>query len=1041
MKSLNFLLLLILVSLLAPPLLTQGIIWHNIGPGGGGWIQSLAFHPQNPNIIYLGCDVGGFYVSYDFGKHFKIQNEGLTDYFVECIAPHPQNPNIILLGTQGGIFRSTDRGKSWQKITNHFPPPQRYSYSSPIGAIAFNPQNPNIVYAGIGRPRQAREGREGQGQGAIYKSEDCGLSWRRVDGDQLPQDAVVNDIKVKPDDGDVILVATNKGVFRSDDGGKTWKPSNEGLPQLFIQRLAFAPSQPNRVYLTLLTTARDGERWNGGVFRSDDGGRTWRECDDGLKKIVGKSLYEQSNYNEIVVDPENADIVYVGGRSWWVPGVFKSEDGGASWEWVSRHTPPDKNMDYGWIDFWGPAVECLAISPVDPKRLAFGTSGHLFLSEDGGKSWHQAYCFTYPDGRFRGNGLEVTCLNSIVPDPKRRNRLYFCYADIGLLISDDGGLTFKRSGKGMKGEGNCFTVLVDPESNSTIWAGVGQWAWNEGYICKSEDGGESWRVVGKGLPNGQVRHIVLDLRSPVGKRRLLATVNGYGFYESTDDGEDWRCINGDLPEEAFKQPRGILLDPKDGKHILVACAGKPRFAGVYETRDGGKSWRLLNEERIFADIQGITADPKNFTTLFLAVREYYDQEEKKIYPGGVFKSVDGGRRWERMLDFHFVSSVVVSPANSDLIYAATTDHPYHDDCVAEGVLRSPDGGKSWRRACEGLSHLNISCLSIDPFDPSRLYLGTGGNGAFIGKDYALSPPLQVGFWQISPAQARQFPSDESIKRLLRELARIGMKCHIIQYTGWEIEGAFRTLYPSKIYPQIKEWEKRDPVFAMLRYADELKGEVYLGLFPLLTDKPKEEELRRWEEESFKLMREIIQRYGKHPSLKGIYLPPEVHYKSGIDQRDWKRLVDRFSDFCHSHSLKLIVPVGLYLQRENGKWLRATPEALSSFWSAEIREGKADIFLLIDGIGTGMSDFQSAEDCERWLGEECRKAGKEVWIEVEAFDADYRACDFARFKKQIELAFPYADRIAVFDIPHYFSPDGLNTGARESYEEYIGWLRR
>ncbi len=857
----------------------------------------------------------------------------------------------------------------------------------------------------------------------------------------MPQDAVVNDIKVKPDDGDVILVATNKGVFRSDDGGKTWKPSNEGLPQLFIQRLAFAPSQPNRVYLTLLTTARDGERWNGGVFRSDDGGRTWRECDDGLKKIVGKSLYEQSNYNEIVVDPENADIVYVGGRSWWVPGVFKSEDGGASWEWVSHHTPPDKNMDYGWIDFWGPAVECLAISPVDPKRLAFGTSGHLFLSEDGGKSWHQAYCFTYPDGRFRGNGLEVTCLNSIVPDPKRRNRLYFCYADIGLLISDDGGLTFKRSGKGMKGEGNCFTVLVDPESNNTIWAGTGQWAWNEGYICKSEDGGESWRVVGKGLPNGQVRHIVLDLRSPVGKRRLLATVNGYGFYESTDDGEDWRCINGDLPEEAFKQPRGILLDPKDGKHILVACAGKPRFAGVYETRDGGKSWRLLNEERIFADIQGITADPKNFTTLFLAVREYYDQEEKKIYPGGVFKSVDGGRRWERMLDFHFVSSVVVSPANSDLIYAATTDHPYHDDCVAEGVLRSSDGGKSWRRACEGLSHLNISCLSIDPFDPSRLYLGTGGNGAFIGKDYALSPPLQVGFWQISPAQARQFPSDESIKRLLRELARIGMKCHIIQYTGWEIEGAFRTLYPSKIYPQIKEWEKRDPVFAMLRYADELKGEVYLGLFPLLTDKPKEEELRRWEEESFKLMREIIQRYGKHPSLKGIYLPPEVHYKSGIDQRDWKRLVDRFSDFCHSHSLKLIVPVGLYLQRENGKWLRATPEALSSFWSAEIREGKADIFLLIDGIGTGMSDFQSAEDCERWLGEECRKAGKEVWIEVEAFDADYRACDFARFKKQIELAFPYADRIAVFDIPHYFSPDGLNTGARELYEEYIGWLRR
>jgi photosystem II stability/assembly factor-like uncharacterized protein len=396
-------------------------------------------------------------------------------------------------------------------------------------------------------------------------------------------------------------------------------------------------------------------------------------------------------------------------------------------------------MDYGWIDFWGPSVECLAISPADPKRLAFGTSGHLFLSDDGGDSWHQAYCITYPDGRFKGNGLEVTCLNSIVPDPVRRNRLYLCYFDIGLLISDDGGLSFRRSYKGMKGEGNCFTVVVDPKSPETIWAGTGQWAWNEGYLCRSKDGGESWEVVGSGLPNGQIKQIVLDLKSPVGKRRLLATVNGYGFYESTDGGENWHSINGDLPEDAVKEPRGILLDPKNEKHIIVACGGSPKFAGVYETKDGGKSWRILNEERIFANIQAITADPKDLSKLYLAVREYYEQAEQRMYPGGLFKSVDGGRRWERILDYHFVSSVIVSPANSEIIYATTTDHPYHDDCVAEGVLKSSDGGKTWRKVNEGLSHLNISCISIDPFDPSRLYVGTGGNGAFVGIDSAVIP--------------------------------------------------------------------------------------------------------------------------------------------------------------------------------------------------------------------------------------------------------------------------------------------------------------
>lgn len=150
--------------------------WQLVGPGGGGWVQSVAFDSKDTNTLYVGCDVGGFYVSLDFGKTFEIRNNGLRDYFVESIAVHPQNPNIILLGTQGGVFRTTDKGKNWRWIRNGFPPIQRYSYSAPIGAICFDPQNPNIVYTGIGRPRDAREGRNGQGQGAIYKSVDGGVN-------------------------------------------------------------------------------------------------------------------------------------------------------------------------------------------------------------------------------------------------------------------------------------------------------------------------------------------------------------------------------------------------------------------------------------------------------------------------------------------------------------------------------------------------------------------------------------------------------------------------------------------------------------------------------------------------------------------------------------------------------------------------------------------------------------------------------------------------------------------------------------------------
>ncbi len=725
--------------------------WKLVGPGGGGWIQSLAFDPKDPNTIYVGCDVGGFYVSFDSGKSFEIRNNGLRDYFVECIAVHPQNPNIILLGTQGGIFRTTDRGKTWHWVRNGFPPTQRYSYSSPIGAICFDPQNPNIVYAGVGRPRNAREGREGQGQGAIYRSTDGGLTWQRIDNGQLPRDAVISDIEVKPDDSSVILVATNKGLFRSDDGGKTWQPSNEGLPHAFVQEIAFAPSQPNRVYLTLLTTAREGQAWNGGVYRSDDAGRTWRSCTGNLPQRVGPDLYRQSNYGEIVVDPQIADVVYVGGRSWWNPGVYKSVDGGRSWKWVTVHDGKRwVNMDYGWIDFWGCAVECLAISPVKPDRLAFGTSGHLFVTDDGGKTWQQRYCVQLPDGLFHGNGLEVTCVNDIVPDPIRKGRIYLCYADIGLLISDDGGKTFRRSHEGMKASGNCFTVIVDPQRPNTVWAATGQWAWNEGYICRSDDGGKTWRVVGEpatGLPNGQVRNIVLDLSSPANKRRLLVTVNGHGFFESKDGGFSWQSINGNLPQEAAKQPRGILLNPKNPMHIVVACAGTPETgAGVYETQDGGKSWRRLNTEPVLANIQCLTAEPipspkfpvPNLKVLYIAAREFYDHATKRLYLGGVYKSADGGRTWQRILDYHFVSDIVVHPRNPSIIYAATTDHPYHDDCVAEGVLKSDDGGKTWRKVNNGLSHRNISCLAIDPHDPTVLYAGTGGNSAFVGKDLAIA---------------------------------------------------------------------------------------------------------------------------------------------------------------------------------------------------------------------------------------------------------------------------------------------------------------
>jgi photosystem II stability/assembly factor-like uncharacterized protein len=290
----------------------------------------------------------------------------------------------------------------------------------------------------------------------------------------------------------------------------------------------------------------------------------------------------------------------------------------------------------------------------------------------------------------------------------------------------------------MKSAGNCFTVAVDPQAPTTVWATTGQWETNIGDVCRSDDDGRTWRVVGKpetGLPVGQARHLILDLRSPVGNRRLIVTSNGNGVYETRDGGASWRCIVGNLPAEGAKKPCGLLLDPADSDHLILALGGLPADgAGIHETRDDGKTWKRINTEDIFSDIKCLVAAPHDFATLYLGAREFNDRKTRRKYSGGLFKSADGGKTWAMVLDFHFVDGVAVSPADPRVIYAATTDHPYHDNPIAEGLLKSADGGVTWRHENTGLSLRNISCVSIAPHDPSVIYISASGNSAFVGKE-------------------------------------------------------------------------------------------------------------------------------------------------------------------------------------------------------------------------------------------------------------------------------------------------------------------
>lgn len=690
------------------------ITWTSIGPGGGGNITAITFAPSG--TIYVGCDVGGVYRSTDDGQTWEIINEGLRLYAITEIVVDPANSSNVFLGSYGGIYKSEDAGDHWEWKGDGFPEANDWPWGVPIGAMAIDPTNPSTIYAGVGDTNFDR-----WGEGTIYKSTNSGESWFVVnqDAQDIDPEALIYQIAIDPTNSDILYASTDHGFYKSFNGGVSWERKEEGLPHNNTREVGIYPQDPNILYLTLYSPPNQVP-WEGGVYKSMDGGETWVEKTNGFDIRIGEPgsrPYSTANYEQIQVDAQNPDVVYVGANYWTGKfGVYRTTNGGDYWQLVTG----EDNWERGWKPFDGQRVESMAMDPSNSSRILWAETG-LFETLDAGETWHQIYTNEIPPGSgwWQGRGLEVTGVYDIEIDPTNSDNIYFAYGDISFLRSEDRGQTFARTIGGLDpSETNSFfTIVIDPDDPTIIYASRGWWHWNSGDILKSIDSGRNWTVIGSpssGLPDSLVFTLVIDYSSPVENRTLFAVSYENGIYKSTDGGASWNAINEGLGTSGNHYYQSLVIHPIDPQVLYAGVE-----SGLYKTTDGGETWNRLDWD--MQNIGLVEIDPQNPQVLYVSVPSNL---------GGLYQSLDGGETWELLFSDPVVKAMAIDPSNPEIIYIATKDNDEYP--TGRGVFRSMDRGETWQPVNDGLSHLSIFALEIDPNNPNVIYLGTEGNGAFIG---------------------------------------------------------------------------------------------------------------------------------------------------------------------------------------------------------------------------------------------------------------------------------------------------------------------
>jgi photosystem II stability/assembly factor-like uncharacterized protein len=713
--------------------------WTAMGLGGGGAMYMPSISPADPGLMLLGCDMGGSYRSTDGGRSWEmIHHRQLTGTTSVRPVWHPTDPDIAFAASgRGGPLKVTrDRGKNWSLV------PKGPAHAS---AIAIDPGRPACILVG--------------GAGRFMGSTDGGRTWAGL-GTYRGQILGLHFDQASPAGDRTCFAATDRGILRSDDRGATWHELGGGFPAGRI--VAFAGGSRRRdgtcaLYCSVEAREVDG-RIEGGIYRSDDRGATWaRAMGPGIDLRVDAEegrVKRPAQYEFILTTDVDPARVYASRGS--DGRVYRSDDRGETWREVLFQSTGSPRFNVGpnyLIDEkggGGDVISGLGINPADPDHVVVADWMDCYITRDGGKSWEAAHTRSAeaPGRRGKGmrwahTGLVVTTAWNYYLDPFEPARHYIAYTDIGYARSTDAGRTwFWQAGRPLRN--TTYELAFDPETPGTMWAafadlhdipnsnvisGRHYFPRASGGVGLSTDFGATWKDTSTGLPARPITSVVVDPRSPRGRRTLYASAFEAGVFRSADGGRSWAPASGGLGAPGVNVRACRLILHPDGTLFCLVTALRDgrRFVaegpGLYRSADGGRSWEWINRTRPLLWPKDYDVDPRDSRVIYLGASDAGRGNEE----GGLYRTTDGGRTWAR-----------VARMGGDC-FGATIDRRRPERvylCINEGdegpgLWLSRDGGGTWK-AVEGLPFRGAQRVSFDPADESIIYVSTFGGSVWRG---------------------------------------------------------------------------------------------------------------------------------------------------------------------------------------------------------------------------------------------------------------------------------------------------------------------